>query len=113
MRGLRGQAAVSHGVPVRARRYYALIDVTYMGGTLPDDDREALRDALRTRMPDLSLRVTTQPNNVVRVAATQRADNPLEAITALSMVLDQALLGIRVGPVGAQRALLPCGWRGS
>jgi hypothetical protein len=78
---------------VRARRYYALIDVAYMGGTLPDDDREALCGALRTRMPDLSLSVATRPNNVVRVAATLRADNPMEAIAALSTVLDRALLG--------------------
>ena len=49
----------------------------YLSGTLPDDEREALRGALRASIPELSLTVATQPYNVVRVVATMRADNPL------------------------------------
>jgi hypothetical protein len=90
---LANRVAGSHAVLVRGRLYYTLIEVAYLSGTLPDDEREALRGTLRARIPELSLTVVTGPHNVVRVAATLRADNPLEAVAELSMVLDRALLG--------------------
>jgi hypothetical protein len=66
--------------------------MVYLSGTLPDDEREALRDALRASIPELSIMVATQPHNVVSVVATLRADSPLGAMSKLSTVLDQALL---------------------
>ncbi|WP_173160255.1 hypothetical protein [Phytohabitans suffuscus] len=78
---------------MRGRLYSTLVEMVYLSGTLPDDEREALRGALWASIPELSLTVVTQPYNVVRVVATLRADNPLGAMSELSMALDRALLG--------------------
>jgi hypothetical protein len=103
---------------MNGRLYYVLIEVTYLSGTLPNDEREALRGTLRARIPELSLAVANRPHNVVRVSATLRADNPLEAVAELSMVLDRALLGtglfesfdatgrvLRVAPLERRKAI--------
>ena len=69
-----------------------IIEVTYLGGTLPDEDREALQDALSADFPRLSMTVTARPYNVVTMSATVRADNPLDAVTDVSTKLDRALI---------------------
>jgi uncharacterized membrane protein len=82
----------SHAGEVSGREYHAVIETAYLGGTLPDDEREALRRALRVSIPELSLTLATEPRNVVVVAATLRAEDPVEAVGRLSTVLDGALL---------------------
>jgi hypothetical protein len=77
---------------VSGRQYHAVIEMAYLGGTLPEDEREALRGALRATIPELSLTLASGPRDVVVVAATLRADDPVEAVGRLSTVLDGALL---------------------
>jgi hypothetical protein len=77
---------------VRGRLYHTRIEVSYLGGTLPDDERDAVRHALLARLPDLSVLVAPGRHQILRVAATVRADNPREALARLGAVLDQALL---------------------
>jgi hypothetical protein len=69
------------------------IDLTYLNGTLPEDEREALRGALRSSTPGVSVSVVPQPRDVVVVTATVRADHSLDAIADVSSRVDRALLG--------------------
>jgi hypothetical protein len=69
------------------------IDLTYLNGTLPEDEREALRGALRSSTPGASVSVVPQPHHVVVVTATVRADHSLDAIADVSSRVDRALQG--------------------
>ena len=75
------------------RSYRVRIDLTYLKGTLPEDEREALRGALRGSTPGVSVSVVPQPHDVVVVTATVRADHALDAIADVSSRVDRALLG--------------------
>lgn len=74
------------------RSYRIRIDLTYLKGTLPADEREALRGALQRTTPGVVLSVVPQPHDVVVVTAVLRADHSLYAIAELSGRVDQALL---------------------
>ncbi|MGH3500650.1 MAG: hypothetical protein ACRDQA_07095 [Nocardioidaceae bacterium] len=91
--GKRGSGAVA----VEGRRFDAAIETVYAGGVLPGDSCEALTSAVRTALadeaPDVSLTCSSHDHSIVTVAATLRAANPLEAITRLNNVLDDALYG--------------------
>lgn len=76
---------------VGGRAFHVQGEVRYLPGTLPEDDREALRVALRGNLPDVSLSVRPEAHNVVVVTARLRANNALEAVTDLSRTLDDAL----------------------
>jgi hypothetical protein len=75
------------------RSYRVRIDLTYLKGTLPEDEREALRGALRSSTPGVSVSVVPRPHDVVVVTATVRADRSLDAIADVSSRVDRALLG--------------------
>jgi hypothetical protein len=75
------------------RSYRVRIDLTYLKGTLPADEREALRDALQRGIPRVTLSVVPRPHNVVAVTVILRADHSLDAIAEVSNLVDQALLG--------------------
>jgi hypothetical protein len=77
---------------MKARMYYAQIDITYSGGRLPGEERDALLKALRKESRDFSLTVKEELHTVVVVSMTLRKDNPLDAISTVSRHLDQALL---------------------
>ena len=66
------------------RSYRVRIDLTYLTGTLPEDQREALRDALQSSTAGVSVSVVPQPHDVVVLTATVRADHPLDAIADVS-----------------------------
>jgi hypothetical protein len=74
------------------RLYYAQIDITYSGGRLLDEDRDALFNALRRGSWRIFVATGEQLYTVIVVSAKLRADNPLDAIAALNRHLDQALL---------------------
>lgn len=73
------------------RAFHVQVEVRYLPGTLPEDDREALREALRRDLPEVSLWVRPDAHNVVVVTATLRANNAVEAGADLSRSLDDAL----------------------
>jgi uncharacterized Ntn-hydrolase superfamily protein len=86
---------------MRGRRYRVLIEITYAGGRLPDEAREALASAIRARADrggadrdaaGAAMTVSADRHNVVSVSATVRADNPREALSELDEVLDDALI---------------------
>jgi hypothetical protein len=91
-RGLANPAHGPHAGVVRGRRYRAVVEMAYLSGALPDDERDALRAAVHAGIPEASLTVATEPYAVARVTATVRADNPLGAVSELSTVLDRALM---------------------
>jgi hypothetical protein len=80
----------------RGREYRAVIEIPYLGGTLPDDPREALRSALAADLGvearDLSFDVSLDPYTVVTIAAVFRGTSPVAAITRLNTALDRSLL---------------------
>ena len=73
------------------RAFHVQVEVRYLPGTLPEDDREALRAALRGDLPEVALWVRPDAHNVVVVNASLRANNALEAVADLSRSLDDAL----------------------
>jgi hypothetical protein len=75
------------------RSYRVRIDLTYLKGTLPEDEREALRGALQSNTPGVSLSVVPHPYDAVVLTATVRADHSLDAIADVSSRVDRALLG--------------------
>jgi len=75
------------------RGYRVRIDLTYLKGTLPEDEREALRGALQGSIPGVNVSVLAHPHNVLVVTAIVRADHPLDAIAEASSGVDRALLG--------------------
>jgi hypothetical protein len=81
---------------MRGRQYHVLIEITYAGGRLPDEVREALASAIRARAgrgsSDGAMTVSADPHNIVAVRATVRADNPREALSELDEALDDALM---------------------
>jgi hypothetical protein len=81
---------------MRGRQYHVLIEITYAGGRLPDEAREALASAIRARAgrdsSDGTMTVSADPHNIVTVGATVRADNPREALSELDEALDDALM---------------------
>jgi hypothetical protein len=83
-------------VTVRGRQYCALIEITYTGGNLPSDTREALAAAMSAAMgnaaSDLSFTVSSHPYNVVTLRARLRGTDPRTAITRLDASLDQSLM---------------------
>jgi hypothetical protein len=78
-----------------------LIELTYAGGTLPDDARDALTGAVRGEVGtdvgdddirDLSFGVGAQQHSILTVSATVRETSPLAAITRLDRSLDRAMM---------------------
>jgi hypothetical protein len=78
------------------RRYYAVIEITYAGGTLPADAHRALRSALRASIgslaPDLSVTVSSHQYSVVTVCATLQENSPVAAIARLDTSLQRSLM---------------------
>jgi hypothetical protein len=89
---------------MRGRRYRVRIEITYAGGRLPDEAREALASAIWARAgrgsSDGAMTVSADPHSIVAVGATVivavgatvRADNPREALSQLDEALDDALM---------------------
>jgi hypothetical protein len=81
---------------MRGRRYRTVIRITYAGGALEVDDRNAfissVRSAVGADAADLSFSVSADQYSIITVAATVRAENPLNAITNLDATLNDALI---------------------
>jgi hypothetical protein len=89
---------VDHGAGSRAagkRSYRARIEVTYLGGSLPDDAAEALAGAVSEAAAGiasrLSFAVSAQNYDTVVLSATVRGGSSVEAITNLNAALDDAM----------------------
>ncbi len=82
---------------LRGRRYLAAVEITYLGGTLPDDLFTVLVAAIRRdlgeELTDVSLRSSARQHSTLAVSPTTRADNPLEAVTWLDGAVDRTLMG--------------------
>lgn len=80
------------------RRFFVVVEVTYIGGTLADDAWEALSSAIRRSVGDdvlgLSLVRSTHRQTDVILEVQVRSANPLEAITQLSGAVDQSLMSV-------------------
>jgi hypothetical protein len=80
----------------RGRRYCVLIEITYAGGRLPDDEREALVSAIRAHAGHDSwqavVTVSPDPYSILAAGATLRAPNPRAALAELDGALDDALM---------------------
>lgn len=83
-------------VSVHGRQYHVVIEITYAGGRLPSDAREALTSVMETIVGDavshLSLTVSSHPYNVLTVRGTVRGSSPVDAVTRLDMPVDQSLI---------------------
>jgi hypothetical protein len=80
---------------MHGRRYRTLIEMTYAGGRLPDEAREALVSAIRARSGaawDVVVTVSGDPYSVLAVGATVRADNPRAGLSDVDEALDGALM---------------------
>jgi hypothetical protein len=81
---------------MNGRPYRVLASLTYLGGTLDGDNREALRAAVGANLgipgPDLSFSVSTDPHNVVTVGVTLRAANPVDLLGRLNGAVDRSLI---------------------
>ncbi|MGH3503575.1 MAG: hypothetical protein ACRDQA_22155 [Nocardioidaceae bacterium] len=99
-----------------SRRFDAAIGVLYVGGALPSDCYEALTSAVRAALvdkaPDVSLTCSSRDHSSVTVSAVFRAANPVEAISWLNNVLDDALhdtgLFEEFDVTGKQLRVSPC-----
>ena len=89
-------AVVKGGVAVRGRQFCALIEITYAGGTLPGDTRDALASAISAAMGEtvshLSFTVSSHAYARMTVHAKLRGTDPLAAITQLDAALDRSLI---------------------
>lgn len=81
---------------MRGRQYHVIIEISYAGGQLPNDAREALTSVMKTVIHDevfnLSFTVSSHPYNVLTVRATVRANSPVDAVTRLDTSLNQWLI---------------------
>ena len=74
------------------RSYRARAEVTYVGGTLPDDAADALTAALSSAAAGVvSVVVSRRLHDIVLVSAEMRGTSPLDAITTLDEALNRAL----------------------
>jgi hypothetical protein len=76
------------------REYRALIEITYTGGTLPADTRDALTSATSAAMGDVPMEftVSADPYSVLTISARLRGTDPLAAIARLDAALDRSLM---------------------
>ena len=73
------------------RRYYAVVDVTYLGGTLPDDAYAALVTAVNVPTGgDVACTVSHNDYDVVTFR-TETAVKALEALNGLCVSVEEAL----------------------
>jgi hypothetical protein len=71
------------------RWYHALVEGTYVGGTLPTEAYDALVAGLRGGTKDeASCTVPSAPHDVLVAELTVRARTPLEALAGLDTALD-------------------------
>jgi hypothetical protein len=85
------------GVVVQpGRRYRVTIEITYVGGRLPDEASVALTAMMKTvvrgDVGDLSFAVSGDPYSVLTVRAAVRGDSPVDAVTRVEALLDRSLL---------------------
>jgi hypothetical protein len=77
------------------RSYQARIEVTYLGGSLPNDAAEALAGAVSEAAAGvasgLSFSISTRHHDTIVVSATVRGGSSLEAITYLNSAVDDAM----------------------
>src|SRR4051794_1006575 len=77
------------------RSFKARIEVTYMGGSLPNDAAEALAaavsEAVAGAASGLSFSVSTHHYDTIVLSATLRGGSSLEAIARLNTALDDAM----------------------
>jgi uncharacterized membrane protein len=66
--------------------------VSYAGGILAEDDRQALRQALSSIAPEYSLSVSSDLHDEVEIAARLYGENALGAAGQVSRMLDEALM---------------------
>jgi hypothetical protein len=87
-------------VSLRGRQYHVIIEISYTGGRLPNDAREALTSVMETvigdGVSDLSSTVSRHPYSVLTVRATVRGTSPVDAVTRLDTSLNQSLLAIGI-----------------
>jgi hypothetical protein len=79
----------------RGRRYRALVEIMYAGGSLPPETYEQLTGAVRAVIEphaiELSFSVSADPYSVLTVEAILAGGNPLEVISRLDHAVDQSL----------------------
>ena len=78
------------------RRYHAVIEIVYTGGSLPRGAYESLTSAigaaLGEKIPDLSFTVSSHPYSRVTIGATLVENRSLAALTRLDSALDDSLM---------------------
>jgi hypothetical protein len=83
-------------VSLRGRQYHVIIEISYAGGRLPNDAREALTSVLKTvirdEVCDLSFTVSSHPYSVLTVRGTVRGNSPVDAVIRLDTSLNQSLI---------------------
>jgi len=81
---------------VRGRLYRTSVELRYAGGTLPEDARTALADAIQAELGDeqgeVSFTASPQPFDVVLVEWTVREHTPLGAIAWIDAAVDRVLM---------------------
>jgi hypothetical protein len=81
---------------MQGRLYRTSVELRYAGGTLPEDARTALADAIRADLGDeqraVSFTVSPQPFDVVIVESTVREQTPVGAIAWIDAAVDRVLV---------------------
>jgi lipid-binding SYLF domain-containing protein len=74
------------------RQFRVGVRVSYAGGSLAEEDRQALRHALFGVAPGYSLSVSSGLYDAVEIAGTLYEENALRAAGQANRVLDEALM---------------------